>query len=256
MYRPVIGGDFSYTLFNEAYAESYHCITEGALSETLRKHIRPPIDLKEDLLYLPVVRIIDICFGLGYNTLCSVLEYTKLNFAGKVQIFTPEKDFELLKRLPTIPYPDDLKPFLFILETLLQKRRFISDKIDIQLYCGDAIEYLGGLIDCFAGKIDIIHQDPFSPKKNPELWNMKHFHILAKLLKPNGIITTYSQASNVYYTAFLNGFYSYKIFHLDASHKPSSCLTLRPIENFKQRRIKPIDINHKLRINPYLKEIL
>jgi chorismate dehydratase len=46
-------------------------------------------------------------------------------------------------------------------------------------------------------KFDIIFLDPFSPKKNPELWTETFFKELRRLINKDGILTTYSCAGIV-----------------------------------------------------------
>ncbi|GHV59250.1 hypothetical protein FACS1894103_2270 [Campylobacterota bacterium] len=58
--------DQSFTLYNETLGEHYHSVGEGALRETLEKHIRPALRLT-DALNKKHIRILDICFGLGYK---------------------------------------------------------------------------------------------------------------------------------------------------------------------------------------------
>jgi tRNA U34 5-methylaminomethyl-2-thiouridine-forming methyltransferase MnmC len=66
-------GDGSNTLFSKEYNEHYHSTKDGAINESLYKHIIPAITHHKDKKSL---KILDICFGLGYNTLAT-LHYNK-----------------------------------------------------------------------------------------------------------------------------------------------------------------------------------
>ncbi|MBN2869511.1 MAG: hypothetical protein JXK04_00985, partial [Campylobacterales bacterium] len=88
--------DGSYTAYSSEYDEHYHSTKDGALNESLKKHIEPAFALhaqKEDL------RIIDICFGLGFNTLLS-LYWRDTCFPDKtLEIYSPELDGDLVASL-------------------------------------------------------------------------------------------------------------------------------------------------------------
>ena len=62
--------DNSFTFFNEEFQEHYHSIS-GALEEANKKFIEP-LELKDGMT------ILDICFGLGYNTLAAIEKYKNL----------------------------------------------------------------------------------------------------------------------------------------------------------------------------------
>ena len=61
--------DGSLTLHNEEYDETYHSTT-GAKEETFEKFIKP-CKIKE-LAKKGNIRILDICFGLGYNAIAAI----------------------------------------------------------------------------------------------------------------------------------------------------------------------------------------
>jgi len=62
--------DGTFTARSETYDECYHSTRDGALRESLKKHVEPAFSLvdpsKERL------KVLDICFGLGYNTLTTL----------------------------------------------------------------------------------------------------------------------------------------------------------------------------------------
>ena len=59
--------DTSITLYSARFNETYHHVGDGALEETLCKHVLPLLSLQKDAR---VLRVLDICFGLGFNVLC------------------------------------------------------------------------------------------------------------------------------------------------------------------------------------------
>ncbi|MEO1941651.1 MAG: MnmC family methyltransferase [Campylobacterales bacterium] len=200
-------GDGSYTLWNREYRESYHS-REGAVLESYYKHIRPGLEgvlwsFKSELERGEVVEILDICFGLGYNTLMT-LRFRPVGV--KVKILAPELDKTLLSTLPNFRYPPELEGFKGILEELVQTGRVAGEWGEISLFIGDARDLLKGLPE---NSIHLCYQDPFSPRKNPELWTLEYFKELKRVLKPAGLLTTYSVATPARYPLYRLGFHLY-----------------------------------------------
>ncbi len=188
-YEIVKTNDGSWTFLNKEYGETYHNIKDGALKEALFKHVKNGFELfDKDKLY-----ILDICFGLGYNTLATIYYFKNQERVKEIFIYSPEKDINLFQMLQSFEYPDLLKPYKNILEILIKKGRISLNGIFIELFRGDALEY----IKRFENFFDIIYQDPFSFKKNSELWSESFFDNLYNSLKENGVITTYSISKKI-----------------------------------------------------------
>lgn len=238
--------DGSMSAYNADFDECYHSLKDGALNETLYKHIYPSLvhsvgcfgDALENLPNTSnTLCVLDICFGLGYNTLTLLSTLAKgqipqqqiLNgqilktpFKGKVKIYSPEIDENVFRTLRELTYP----PFIcetLPLEKILEHFEFakqpsqydgkIGDmEFEIYLYKGDALVFLENLKRDLNGEFHIVFQDAFSPKKNPTLWSKEYFALLYHLLHPQGIITTYSQSRAVRENAINAGFrvYDYK----------------------------------------------
>ncbi|MGB3751429.1 MAG: hypothetical protein WA945_07650, partial [Arcobacteraceae bacterium] len=79
------------------------------------------------------LRILDICFGLGYNTLATLYYIHKNNLNIKVHIYSPEFDTKLLKSLQSFQYPEELKEFKPIVDTLSKDFYYEDEKIKIEL---------------------------------------------------------------------------------------------------------------------------
>jgi len=181
--------DGSFTLKSEKYNECYHS-SEGAWTESLYKHVLPGYTVAEKFDYYGgEIRILDICFGLGYNTLTALLHKPE---NVKLKIFSPELDLELVKSLKNFKYPECFDPFLEVVNRLSKNLYYHSDDVDIEIFNGDAREYIKNLSD-----IHIVYQDAFSPKVNKELWTLEYFTNITNILHKKGIITTYSIATPV-----------------------------------------------------------
>ena len=192
----------SFTLYSKEYGECYHSVRDGALSEALKKHVEPAFSLVRK----PSLAILDICFGLGINTLATIYHFHRQSFVRHISLYTPELDEDLLKLLPTFTYPEALLPYREILLRLIEDKVYRSENIDIELYVGDARAYVKEL-----ERVDVIYQDAFSPKKNPLLWTVEYFKDLAKILDARGVLTTYSIATPVRLGLWEAGFRIYEM---------------------------------------------
>ena len=194
--------DGSYTLYSKEYDECYHSLKDGAFREALYKHVEPAFSLQSK----SHLRILDICFGLGINTLATIYYLLeKQDRVSSVEIFSPELDTDLIKQLRSFSYPPQLERYRYILEYLIENGMYRSENITIELFFGDARAYIKGL-----GGIDVVYQDPFSPKKNPTLWTVEYFKDIAKIMDKEGILTTYSIATPVRLALYEAGFSVYE----------------------------------------------
>ena len=192
--------DGSFSLYSEKYGDFYRSTKDGAILETLYKHIIPTFAFvcdspnHKDLAQNPI-KILDICFGLGYNALFSLAFAKKCGIA--VKIYSVE--LHLLESLKDFVYPKILLHYLplhEILDSLFLRGAWESENLSLYLHKGDAKIYLQNLADSRQNSesqtFDIIYQDAFSPTKNAELWDKTHFQNLHTLLKNDCAISTYS----------------------------------------------------------------
>lgn len=191
-YIPIRTKDGSFTLFSTKYDEHYHSVKSGAFSETLFKHVVPAIDhvLEKNP---DVIKILDICFGLGYNTITTLYYLDKKKYMGDVEIYSLELDEELIHSLTLMPYPQELLAYLPIISKISKDYHFNNEFLNITVLIADAFE----AVKDSSKKFDIIYQDAFSRKNNPELWSEEYFGYLYNLLNDNGIMTTYTQSKGI-----------------------------------------------------------
>ncbi len=71
----VLCEDGSKTLFSKEFNEPYHSTKDGALHESLEKHVKPAFTLKN---HHEKLTILDICFGLGYNSFATLYYIKKI----------------------------------------------------------------------------------------------------------------------------------------------------------------------------------
>lgn len=156
------------------------------------------------------LKILDICFGLGYNTLATLYYLHKNNLNIKLHIYSPEFDTELLKSLQTFQYPDELQRFKKIIDILSNEFFYQDDNLTIEIFNGDARKYIKTLKN-----IDIVYQDAFSTEVNHSLWTVEYFADIKKALSVDAILTTYSIATPVRLSLYKNDFVIYL-------HKPET----------------------------------
>lgn len=167
--------DNSYTFFNEKYQEVYHSLT-GALEEAQKKYIEP-LEVKDNQT------ILDICFGLGYNS------YAAIENAKNLKIIALEIDQDVLNQLQEL----DISPKYKIIQKVAKDHYYKDKDYEIKLLLGPAEKTIKDVKE----KFDVVFLDPFSPKRNPELWTKEFFEDIYKLMKPNSKMATYSCARSI-----------------------------------------------------------
>ncbi|MEO1959231.1 MAG: MnmC family methyltransferase [Nautiliaceae bacterium] len=217
--------DGTFTLKSDKYNECYHS-SEGALRETLYKHVYPAFEVikKEN------IRILDICFGLGYNTFASIINRPKNT---KLHIISPELDKELVGSLKDFPYPREFNKIKHIIKAVSENFYYEDKWIRVEVIIDDAREVIKSL-----DRVDILYQDAFSPKVNPELWSFEYFKEIKRILK-DGILTTYSVATPIRCALYRLGFRLY-------TH-PYDFIRKGTIASFKKLDFVEVDFKEKLK---------
>jgi len=186
--QQIITNDDSITYYNKQYQETYHS-KSGAVEESIKKFVEPAM-IKEKSKK-GSIKILDICFGLGYNSAAVIDEVLKYNKDCSIEIVGLENDISIIEKIQEVN-PKFLS-YNFI-KSLNQNNLSIKvDNVSVKLLIGDARELITTLKEDF----DIIFLDPFSPKKCPELWTDLFFKDIKKLTLRGTILTTYSCAKLV-----------------------------------------------------------
>ena len=192
--------DGTNTLFSKEFNEPYHSTKDGALHESLEKHVKPSLALKKDKSELI---ILDICFGLGYNTFATLYYIKKHKLKTKLHILSPEFDEGLVRSLDTFVFPSVFDTIKHIIKAISQDLYYEDEQFKIEVLLGDARKSIPKIKE----KIDIIYQDAFSPARNPLLWTKEHFTDIRTIAKDDAILTTYSTAAAIRLGLYENGFY-------------------------------------------------
>lgn len=219
--------DGSITCVDAGTGELYHN-RAGAFAEAMSNYV-VPCALPALLRKQTSLRVLDVCFGLGYNSFVFLQELLALaeSAVGTNRMFCLDllgldKDQEVLKMLPLVlanPKFSELRKqinrasqsegkdlieswqnfgcHLFSLGTGDK----LAVRLDLRLV--DIREELPRLVLECAKSFDFIFHDGFSARHMPELWTIDLFGEYIKLLKPTGKILTYSSATAVR-GAFMN----------------------------------------------------
>ncbi len=169
----VTTNDGSHTLFSLKYNQHFHNTEDGGFSEALHKHIIP-------------------AFSHSYN---------------KKELNILDLDFDLIKSLQNFSYPKEFEKFKNIIDELSNNQKYEDEKIKIELFIGDAREYLKTFPKDF---FDIVYQDAFSSEVNKELWTKEYFEDIYKISKEDSILTTYAISTNIRLSMYEARFYIYE----------------------------------------------
>ncbi len=204
--------DGSVTLFSTEFGEPYHSITAGALKESLEKFCKPC--RVEEKAKEGNVRLLDVCFGLGYNTAAFLHSVFSSNPSAKVSIIGFEKDLSVIKTSLKLNWKE-LESWKFILKASIKDRRiekgfltlnFFSPKISLKIYIGEGRSVVKNIWKKYQNFFDAVFHDPFSPKVNPEMWSTELFSLIRKMVKREAILATYSTSTAIRKALHMAGF--------------------------------------------------
>ncbi|QOY51909.1 tRNA (5-methylaminomethyl-2-thiouridine)(34)-methyltransferase MnmD [Candidatus Sulfurimonas baltica] len=241
MHEVILSGDGSYTAYSVEYEEHYHSTRDGALKESLLKHVHPAFKIKQ---HLEEINILDICFGLGFNTLATIYYHKKNLLSSKLNIYSPELDASLVKLLVDFTYPKEFDELKHIVFKLCESGKYEDENLHVELFIGDAREY----IKKFKNKFDIVYQDAFSPKKNHALWTKEYFRDIENSMRKDGVLTTYSMALATRLALYENGFNIY--INSGEGFRDATVASLSELREFLH-----VDMQHKISCNPDVKSL-
>lgn len=244
----VTTSDGSHTLYNKQFDQHYHSVKEGALNESLSKHIIPAFNYHNNKNELT---ILDICFGIGYNSLTTLYYIKKNSLDIKVNIYSPEFDLNLLRSIDDFSFPKEFDFLKKIIKTLAKDLYYEDDKCKIEIYNGDAREYLN-ILSTQNIFFDIVYQDAFSSDVNRLLWTQEYFAQIKKILASDAIITTYSIATPIRLSIYNNNINIYE-YKPENSNKITISLNKKTIH--KDANFKYIDMELKQQRNTTAKAL-
>ncbi|MCJ8328185.1 MAG: MnmC family methyltransferase [Campylobacterales bacterium] len=199
----IITQDGSNTLYSKKYNQHFHDVDTGAIKESLTKHVIPALEIKKNSKTL---RILDICFGIGYNTFSTIYYAKKNNLNIKFEFYSPEFDEDLIKSLGSFSFPKEFDDIKEIIQEIALNQKYKDDNLEIIVHIGDAREYIKNL-----SNIDIVYQDAFSAEVNKELWTVEYFKDIYNACNQDAVLTTYSVSTPIRLSLYEAGFFIYEI---------------------------------------------
>ncbi len=194
--------DGSYTLYSPKYNQCFHNVNDGALNEAYLKYVIPTFNLYKSYNQL---NILDICFGIGYNTFATIVYILQNNIKTKVNFYSAELDEELINSLKNFDYPKEFDIIKNIINEVSSNYYYQDNQFTISLSITDARKYIPTL-----SNIDVVYQDPFSSDVNYELWTKEYFADIVSILSNKAVILTYSIATPVRLSMWENNLYIYQ----------------------------------------------
>jgi tRNA U34 5-methylaminomethyl-2-thiouridine-forming methyltransferase MnmC len=193
-FEPWITEDGSYTFFSQEFGQTFHS-RYGAKAESIFKYAVPTLlAQKANRGHL---RLLDICYGLGYNSAAALETIWRSNPDCTVEIIALELDRSVpISAIEHQILNDWQQPIPQLLTQLVEQGSINTERLKAQLILGDARQTIQQVID-LVFTADAVFLDPFSPLACPQLWTIEFIDRVAKCCTVDGTIATYSCAAAV-----------------------------------------------------------
>ncbi|KGF95565.1 SAM-dependent methyltransferase [Prochlorococcus marinus str. MIT 9201] len=187
----VLTKDGSYSLRSVFFQENFHSLL-GALGETKSKFTATS-NLQR--FKGKSLNVLDICFGLGYNSasLCDELIKQK-SYLNLYALEIDKKPLEYSHKNESFLKLWDPK-VKKIFASLYRKDYFEDQFFKCNIFWGDAREKINIIPSSI--KFDLIYLDGFSPQKCPQVWTIEFLSKVREYLSPQGYLITYSSSAAV-----------------------------------------------------------
>jgi len=237
----ILTDDGSATLYSSEFDQTYHSTKDGALNESLQKHVVPALTLQHGK---PHLNILDINYGLGYNTLATLHYIQAHDLDVTVRIVSPEFDAPLVRSLRDFKYPSEFDGLRPVIESVSDDLHYEDERFVVDVIIADARETIPSLRQ----KFDIIYQDAFSPEANPLLWTREWFGDIRSLCAEDAVLTSYSIAAAIRMGLYENGFAIYD--YRPMGTRGSLVASVSPIMGEGMDGLTWIDMALKMERNP------
>ncbi|MBD2524068.1 tRNA (5-methylaminomethyl-2-thiouridine)(34)-methyltransferase MnmD [Nostoc sp. FACHB-133] len=193
-FTPKLTADGSFTFVSEEFGESFHS-HYGAKQESFFKFVEPT--QLATVAQKPVLRLLDICYGLGYNTAAALQTIWAVNPSCFVEVI----GLELNPAVPQAAIAHHLFDnwhcsYIEILSQLAFEHQVQTDRLKAKVLIGDARTTIA-LVHQSDFSADAIFLDPFSPPQCPQLWTVEFIKQLSLCLHQGGLLATYSCSAAV-----------------------------------------------------------
>lgn len=187
--------DGSYTFYSQEFAEAFHSVF-GAKQEAETKYVEP-CKIRELAAQKAKIHLLDVCYGLGYNSAAALEAIWEVNPRCQVELI----GLELSSEVPRQAVRHQLltiwrSPVPQLLAKLAHTSKIEEEFLQARLLWGDARQTIQQIV-ARRWQADAIFLDPFSPPKCPQLWTVEFIGKVAQCLTPTGRLATYSCAAAV-----------------------------------------------------------
>lgn len=165
--------DGSIGLYDRKLDEIFHS-KFGAKKEAFEKFIEPCLVYKNK-----PIKILDICYGIGYNTKCALENFSNIELIDCIEI-----NPELVKKSAEFEYDKKINEII---------ANNLNNPNLINFYIEDARNALLKLNK----KYDIIFHDGFAPYKQSILWSEEFIFKIASLMNKDSLYCTYNHSKPV-----------------------------------------------------------
>jgi tRNA U34 5-methylaminomethyl-2-thiouridine-forming methyltransferase MnmC len=153
----------------------------------------------------PIVRLLDVCYGLGYNTAAALQTIWAVNPSCYVELI----GLELNSAVPQAAIANHLfdnwnYEYIEILTQLAFEGQVKTKSLNAKLLIGDARVSITN-VNQSGFQADAIFLDPFSPPQCPQLWTVEFLKQVSLCLHQDGLLATYSCAAAVRAALILAG---------------------------------------------------
>lgn len=191
---PRLTADGSYTFFSHEFGECFHSY-HGAKQEAMGKFVVPTGLLER--AQQDHLTILDICYGLGYNSAAALDCLWRTNPNCRVTLVALEMDRGVSEVAVANHYLQHWsRKTQDVLSQLCTEHQINASTLSARLLLGDARRTIQALVQENL-TADAIFLDPFSPPHCPQLWTVEFLTQVRHCLAPNGRLATYSCAAAV-----------------------------------------------------------
>ena len=205
---PQLTQDGSFTFFSAEFGEAFHS-QQGAKAEAFQK-FAAATQLAEKAIAgrsqpepaspdrsSHSLRLLDVCYGLGYNTAAAIETIWAANPNCSVEVYGLELDATVPQAAIAPPLIESWSASVQeILRSLALQQVYQSDRLAAKLLIGNARQTILQVAQ-LGFQADAILFDPFSPRRCPQLWTVEFFRVVSQCLAPTGRLATYSRSASV-----------------------------------------------------------
>jgi tRNA U34 5-methylaminomethyl-2-thiouridine-forming methyltransferase MnmC len=191
----IVTSDGSHSVSVEDMNVTYHSVL-GAIQESIHVFIKAGlIKVLEQPSVQDNLKILDVGFGTGLNALLTLIAIEDIDVFVDYEAIEPfplDKDIvEKLNYCEILERPDLQPKFETMHHSTGDEEITIAQNLVFRKSNAELRNFRTGSLK------NLIYFDPFDPKVQPELWTDEIFKKLVSILRPGGILVTYSSKGSV-----------------------------------------------------------